>query len=116
MVQHLLRAYVTDAVMAKANKESFNFKTGSMIPPDFSQKLLDASLSYGGVYKEQTLPTLFANGIDPSICRTIDRCSVDRCQATIKDHSYQAKSLLDLHGGQKKSALTEEGKRTTSIR
>lgn len=65
-VNHLLRWYATDAVIAKTNEIIRIFKQGRLTPWHFSHNLCDSTLCCSGHYNEPTLRGFFAEEIDLS--------------------------------------------------
>lgn len=55
LVIQLLSRYVTDTVIAKADDDIWKFKQSSLTLQDFSQMLCTPTLTFGGIYNEQTL-------------------------------------------------------------
>lgn len=114
-IRRLLSRYITDSVVANADKKFANFKQDSVTPLDLSQKLWGLTVRCCGVYGKYMLGKFFLQGIVIRIRRTI-RPWLEEChEATLKDLAYQAQSVLGLQGGQRRSVTKEARLSTESV-
>lgn len=73
VVNHLLRSYIIDTVIAKAKEKLGNCKQGLLTPCNAGQDLWDLSLSCSGVYNELALKAFSAESNDFSIRNVMRR-------------------------------------------